>query len=146
MKTILDYYKVDMERDIVYNLKNDPSEEEFLEVYGSIVHMLEKAKKARPMENIVIIFLFAGHGILKDGCQTLVLNEFDPNTKFYKLLTVEDKIRTLSNTYPNIYNIAIFACCRELWRHEDMIGKCIPNPNLPIIEKVAQKIKKDIYA
>ena len=36
-------------------------------VYADIICELEKAKNERPPENIVTIFLFAGHGILKGG-------------------------------------------------------------------------------
>ena len=70
MRQVLDFYKIDQERDTVFNLTQDPSEAEFLTVFGQIVSELEVAKNARPRENIVIIFLFAGHGILKDGGNT----------------------------------------------------------------------------
>ena len=59
-----------------------------------------------------MISVFAGHGILKLGQQTLVTNEFDEIEGFYKLLDVEHKMRTLSEMYTNGYIITIFACCR----------------------------------
>ena len=73
-----------------------------------------------PPESIVIISVFAGHGILKNGTQTLVLNEFDETTQFYKLLDAEHKMRLLSDMYCNSYIIAIFACCREIFDYESM--------------------------
>ena len=69
-----------------------------------------KAKK--PVEKYLIIFLFAGHGILKDGMQALLYNEYDPSTRFYKVLNAEAKLRLWSEIYPNAYIIGIFACCR----------------------------------
>ena len=58
------------------------------------------------------MMLFAGHGIMKDGMQTLVLNQYCERTQFYKLLLVEKAIRGWAVNYPNAYVIAIFACCR----------------------------------
>ena len=128
MKSVLDYYKVNAETDKVFELDDDPSYDQVMEVFSKIIRDVDKGKKVSPQEHVAVIFLFAGHGILKDGCQAMVMNEYDPDTKFYKLLRIEDKIRSLSNSYTNVFNIAIFACCRELWKHEDMIDKCIANP------------------
>ena len=42
-----------------------------------------------------------------------VLNEFDPDTTFYRFFQVETFIRDIAEDYRNSYQIAIFACCRE---------------------------------
>lgn len=39
--------------------------------------------------NYLVIFLFAGHGVLHDGQHSMLFNEFDLDTKFYKKLKVE---------------------------------------------------------
>ena len=66
--------------------------------------------------------LFAGHGILKDGMQVMLYNEYDQATGFYKLLKAEQKIRIWAEIFPNFYGIGIFACCRQLWDPELMTG------------------------
>ena len=121
MRKVLDYYMIHDEHDRVYNL-TDPSEEEFFRVYYEIAKLLQEGKQNKI--NYLTIFLFAGHGIMKNGTQCLVLNEFDENTKFYKLLPAEDKIRLFGMSFQNSYNIAVFACCRELWNHDEMLNKC----------------------
>ena len=75
MKQVLDYYKIDDKGDKVYDLSNDPSLEEFEKVYTEIGKLLAKGKQKQI--NYLTIFLFAGHGILNDGMQCLVLNEYD---------------------------------------------------------------------
>ena len=82
------------------------------------------------MENFLIIFLFAGHGLLKDGQQVLVLNEYDQKTSFYKLYMAEKKLRTLARVFTNSYLIGIFACCRQLYNQNDMKGQENPLPTI----------------
>ena len=121
---MLDYYKIDDKEDVVVDLSNNPTEKEFEQAYlKEIAALLKKGKEDKI--NYLTIFLFAGHGIMKDGMQCLVLNEFDPETGFYKLLPVEEKIRLYGTVFPNSYNIAIFACCREVWEHDKMLGTCV---------------------
>ena len=84
--------------------------------------MLRKGKKAKQPINYLVVILFAGHGILRDGMQSLLFNEYDPKTGFYKLLKVEAKLRVWAEIYPNLYTIGIFACCRQLYDPEIMSG------------------------
>ena len=42
------------------------------------------------------LFLYAGHGMIKDGLQYILLNELDKNKGFYVLNQVEKEIRLLS--------------------------------------------------
>ena len=60
----------------VYDLSNDPSEEETMEVLYKIKDKLMAGNKATPPQNYLIFFFFAGHGLLKDGGQALLYNEF----------------------------------------------------------------------
>ena len=81
---------------------------------------LREGKKARPPENYLVIILFAGHGILKDGMQALLYNEYDQAAGFYKIMKAESKLRVWAEIYPNLYVIGVFACCRQLWDPETM--------------------------
>ena len=65
-----------------------------------------------PMERYLIMFLFAGHGLQKDGQQVMLYNEYDPKTRFYKLFRAELKLRIFAEIYQNSYIVGIFACCR----------------------------------
>ena len=69
-----------------------------------------------------MIWLFAGHGVLKNGMTSLLLNEFDKSNRFYKMLEAESLIRKFAHNYPNSYTVAIFACCREYYVKESMSG------------------------
>ena len=44
----------------------------------------------------------------------MVLNEFHARTGFYKMFQAEGEIRSIARKYPNSYQIALFACCREV--------------------------------
>ena len=80
--------------------------------------------KAKPPIKYLVFCLFAGHGILKDGEQHLVLNELDKKQGFYKLLNAESYIRRFSEACnTNSYFIGIFACCRELFKPAKMQGQ-----------------------
>ena len=59
------------------------------------------------------LLLFAGHGMINNGVQCFVLNQFNKHDQWYKLLAVEIDIRSLSKNCKNSYLVSIFACCRE---------------------------------
>ena len=44
----------------------------------------------------------------------IVLNEYNKATGFYKLYGIEADIRNIAKECPNSYQIALFACCREI--------------------------------
>ena len=69
----------------------------------------------KPEENHTVIYTIAAHGILRDGKQTVLINEYDKKTGFYKVWNVEANIRLLASTFHNTYHIAFFACCREFY-------------------------------
>ena len=81
---------------------------------------ISDGKKKTPVENYLVIFLFAGHGMLKDGMQVMLYNEYDKKAEFYKLMMAEAKLRGWAEIYPNSYIIGIFACCRQLHKNETM--------------------------
>ena len=77
------------------------------------------------MEKYLLIFLFAGHGLVMDGQQVLLYNEFDPKEKFYKIMRAEQKLRAYAETYQNSYIVSIFACCRQNYDPSWMRGQCL---------------------
>ena len=59
------------------------------------------------------LLLFAGHGMINNGVQCFVLNQFSRLDQWYKLIAVEIDIRSLSKQCKNSYQVSVFACCRE---------------------------------
>ena len=75
LRECLAKYQIKDEDDI-YNLEDDPTEKEIREVFMKIDGKLKSGKESRPVVNYLIIYLFAGHGILRDSMQSVLLNEY----------------------------------------------------------------------
>ena len=60
-----------------------------MKVVQDIRKRIKEGSQAKPQVNYVVVWLFAGHGILKEGTQHLVFNEFDKTKSWYKLLPFE---------------------------------------------------------
>ena len=102
---------------------DDPTKAQIEKTFKEQISVrLSQGKRANPPENYLVIMLFACHGVLHEGNQSIVLNEYDKSKGFYKLLPVEKKLRTWANIFPNAYFIGIFACCRTLWDNDEMCG------------------------
>ena len=87
------------------------------------------------------LLLFAGHGMIKDGVQCFVLNQFNKIVGFYKLDAVESHIRGISKQCKNGYFVAAFACCREIWleeKHANCVGAKSLEEAIKKIELIAQ--------
>ena len=74
--------------------------------------LLRKLRKTPDKTQFGITFT-AGHGMIKDGLQNILLNEFDKLSEFYKLYPIEAKVRMITSMAKNGYLIVIVACCRE---------------------------------
>ena len=109
-------YQIEDEEDI-YRI-NEPTMKEFQNTLNKIT----KRIKSQPEEQFLVILLFAGHGILKQGVQNIVLNEFNPKDGFYKMHAIEGVIRAWANMLQNAYFITIFACCRQTYDWNTMKG------------------------
>ena len=109
LKDAVDKYKIS-EEDKYYLLQNC-NKEKVLKVFEEIDQTFIENQNKR----YVIFYLFACHGIHKEGTQYVAINELDAETGFYQLFDAEKKIRDFAETYPNSYHIAIFACCRQLF-------------------------------
>ena len=76
-------------------------------------------------EKVLVVYIFASHGIQENGSQGVVVNEFDEKTGFYKIWKAEAMIRVLARLFPNSYHLGFFACCREVhdpFRHTGCVG------------------------
>ena len=80
---------------------------------------LRKKLKEGPEKKYFSIFFIAGHGMLRDGTQWLLLNKLDENQGFYKMYATETEIRKWSRMNMNCYFVAVFACCREIFVHRN---------------------------
>ena len=76
--------------------------------------------RENPDKKLLIVFVLAGHGMQVGGQQVLLLNEF--KNGFYAWFAVEGTIRVRAEFYSNIYQIGIFACCREIHGSKDHYG------------------------
>ena len=71
--------------------------------------------KENPDKKYLIVYVLAGHGIQSAGRQVVLMNEFHKRTGFYKFWGIEGDIRDIARKYQNSFQIAFFACCREIW-------------------------------
>ena len=111
-KKSMEKYNVYERKDLELTLKINATSKDVNDVLHRLFKMIKDGKKAKPQKNYLVIFLFAGHGMIKDGSQVLLYNEFDKKTGYYKMLRAEKKIRHWAEIFPNSYLIGIYACCR----------------------------------
>ena len=74
---------------------------------------LRKYFKETPDTKTAMIWFFAMHGGSLEAQQCVLIDEYDPKTKFYRIWQVEALIRDLSKKHSNSFHLTIFACCRE---------------------------------
>ena len=71
-------------------------------------------------QNVMLFFLFAGHGMIANNEQVLLCNRFDDKAKFYAFFKVETMLRNLAQKYANVYIVTLFACCRQRFDPAEM--------------------------
>ena len=76
-------------KDDIYDLQ-DPTSNQLIRTLIEIRKRLKAGLEAQPQENILVICMFACHGILKEGVQNIVFNQFDSRKGYYKMVNVED--------------------------------------------------------
>ena len=103
-------------------MSDDPSDKELEAMFKNVLQKLIQGNQVN-RTNYLLIFFFAGHGVLFEGSQAILLNEFDKRCGFYKMKKVEAKLRSLAETFPNSYVVGIFACCRQYYNPEKMRNK-----------------------
>ena len=75
---------------------------------------LNRLFKGEPEETILTLSCYASHGMIQDGRQVILVNEYASDKGFYKIVGVEENTRMLAMKYSNAYLIVIYACCREI--------------------------------
>ena len=137
----------------IYELEN-PTHRETMAMFGELDQRLRTGRDSTPRENFLVICLFAGHGVLKDGAQCLIYNEYAEKTKFYRVLTAEKVVRGTADAYNNAYMVCIFACCRQLYKEKDMenqahfiqnprVKKLAPSPSINPIKSTSRASTQD---
>ena len=71
--------------------------------------------KSLPQETVLALSCFASHGMIRDGRQVILVNEFLSGNGFYKIFGVEENVRQMAQKFPNAYLVVIYACCREIF-------------------------------
>lgn len=98
----------------IFELMN-PSAQKCEDTYRQIIRVIDEGRTSEPKKNTLLIHCFVGQGTTKDGQQLFLLNEYNPNTKYYKMLPAEQRIRQLGDKFDCLYQIAMFACSRKPW-------------------------------
>ena len=76
---------------------------------------LNRLLKNNPHETILALFCYASHGMIQDGRQVILINEFSKVKGFYRIFGAEENMRTAAQTFASAYIVGIFACCREIF-------------------------------
>ena len=69
----------------------------------SAVSSIKKRCRESPAENFLIVYVLASHGMIVDGQQVVLLNQFDERTRYYKMWSAERDIREIAETFANSY-------------------------------------------
>ena len=92
-----------------------------------------------PSQNFLIFYIFACHGIQKEGSQSIVINEIDPDAEFYRLWPAEADMRDWSEKFRNTYHVGLFACCREIHDPQKNTGY-IGGTYQQVMQKIGGKV------
>ena len=76
----------------------------------------------RPQKKFAVFCILAGHGIQRLGTQWILTNEYNEETKFYKMYSAEDTMRTFAENYSNSLSVGFFVCCRQNY----IPSECVP--------------------
>ena len=79
---------------------------------NDLIKELAAKFKKEPEKNFLVIYVVAGHGMNVSGQQSLLVNEYNSRTKFYKMFSLEQKLRWMAEQCVNSYSMAFCACCR----------------------------------
>ena len=79
------------------------------DTYSQFSEKLQKSSGKR----ILVFHVFSGHGVLKDRNQSMLINRFDPQSRFYERFEAEKWIKKIAQECPNTYNIGIFGSHRD---------------------------------
>ena len=100
----------------MYIMENDPN----IEQCDDTINDIKKRLCENPDQNFFIIYVLKGRGMMSNGQQVVLLNEYCKTTNFYKIWYVEASIRDIALSFPNAYQLALFACSREALNRTDI--------------------------
>ena len=80
-------------------------------MYGSI----KKNAQNNPATKYMGFIFVSGRGIDKDSRQSLLLNEFDPEKKFYRTEDIEYVMSWITKKSKNLYLVGIFGLGRRVF-------------------------------
>ena len=126
----------------MYDLR-DPSWDNLREARSH----LRKRFINEPHCNFLVFYIFACHGIVDSGKQTVMVNDFNKRTRYYHLYGAEHELRLWATKHSNSYLIGIFACCREMYnkqRHSGCYGGTEQEALLTHEEELYKKIADDL--
>ena len=88
---------------------DDCTQQQCIDIYSAFLAKLEENKGKR----ILIFHIFTGHGALKESHQSILLNSYDPEIRFYERFEAEKWVKKIAQKCPNTYNVAIFGNHRD---------------------------------
>ena len=75
---------------------------------------IDRLLKSNPLETTLVFSCYASHGMIMDGRQVVLVNEYAQKNGFYRVFAAEENLRNIAQKYSNAYLVTIFACCREI--------------------------------
>ena len=119
MKTALEEYGIsDTGAENIYTMTEDPTSQKVKQAMRSLKNRLNDNKDKK----FLIVYVIVGQGLHSHGQQIVLLNQMNNLTGFYKHWSVETDIRSIAFNFPNVYQVAFFACGRELWNSIEHVG------------------------
>ena len=101
---------------ILNDKKEDITKRQIMKTNNDLINQFNK----NPTRKYVEFCFVAGHGILKEGQQHLMLNETSPSEPKFVLYNIENIIRYMAFRFSNSYIVGAFACCRERFDPEQI--------------------------
>ena len=115
------YGKLEFGPNSEYDLTKNPKRKDIQKLTNQLRSDLKEWKDKK----LLVVYVFACHGIVEGGVQGVIINEYKKSSGYYDIWKVENYIRGKARDYPNSYHIAFFACCRETFdpfRHSGCLG------------------------
>ena len=60
---------------------------------------IDRLLKSNPLETTLVFSCYASHGMIMDGRQVVLVNEFAQKTGFYKVFGAEENLRNIAQRY-----------------------------------------------
>jgi hypothetical protein len=80
-----------------------------------MIQELNRLYRSNPYETVFALFCFSCHGMIQDGRQVILVNEYSKVKGFYQFFGAEENMRISALNFSNAYIVGFFACCREIF-------------------------------